>query len=77
MYVAKSHSPFLSDGHPLTPVSGTTASLRIQRMCVGVVVEAGQESSCATRFVANGEMWLTIHFCGKGGEGHEGCVKKK
>ena len=42
-------------------------------MCVGVV-EAGQESSCATRFVANGEMWLTIHFCWE--EGHEGCIRK-
>ena len=46
-------------------------------MCVGVVEEAGQESSCATRFVANGEMWLTIHFCWREGRVTRGALKKK
>jgi len=59
MHVGRSHRPRLLAAWPLTLVSRTMASLSVHRMRVGVEeeeLEAGQETTCVTRLVANGAM---------------------
>lgn len=61
MNASSSQNPLLSWTHPRTPVSGSTASFKIQRMCVGAADFAGHASTCPTRLLANGAICVTMY----------------